>query len=325
MKSEILRLLKEDGGYLSGQELSERFHVSRTAIWKIIKQLEEDGYQIEAVRNKGYHLQESGDLLNKAEIESSILTNFGKPVEYHETIDSTNLRARKMAEEGAPHGSLVVADCQNAGRGRRGRTWESPTGTGVFMSLILRPDMLPASASAITLVAALAVHDGIKEATGLDTLIKWPNDLVAGSKKICGILTEMSAELEGIHYIVVGMGINVNMNSFPKEVSETATSIRLETGIEVSRSRLIASVMKAFEEYYNIFISAGDLTPLISVYNKHMVNLNREVKVLAGADSYTGIARGIDRTGELLVEISEGKVKQVVSGEVSVRGIYGYV
>ena len=200
VKTEILKAIKEEAGFVSGQELCDRFGVSRTAVWKAIGQLKEEGFQIEAVRNKGYRLLSSDDVITEAELMSSMEGGFIKKIVYYEETDSTNIRARKLAEEGAPDGTLVVTDFQNAGRGRRGRMWVSPSGTGIFMSLILRPDILPSSASMLTLVAALAVYDGIKETTGLETVIKWPNDIVAEGKKLCGILTEMSAELEGIHY-----------------------------------------------------------------------------------------------------------------------------
>lgn len=325
LKSEILKLLRESGSYLSGQELCQRFGVSRTAIWKVIRQLEEEGYEIEAVRNKGYLLIDSCDIMTKTEIESCVKGTFGREVEYHATIDSTNIRAKRLAEEGAVSGTLVVADRQDAGRGRRGRAWVSPSGKNVFMSLILRPDILPVSASMLTLVAALAVYDGIKKEAGLSTSIKWPNDIAVHGKKLCGILTEMSAELEGIHYVVVGIGINVNMEAFPEEIRQTATSLFLETGGKVRRSRLIAAIMEAFERYYEEFISQGDLSGLISVYNKHMANAGKEVRVLDPAGEYTGKALGINKKGELLVEIQSGEVKHVISGEVSVRGLYGYV
>lgn len=325
MKAEILKQLRQEDGYISGQELCGRFGVSRTAVWKAIQQLEEEGYKIEAVRNKGYHLIDSCDIMTKTELESRLEGTFGREVEYHETIDSTNVRAKRLAEEGAAAGTLVVSDCQEAGRGRRGRTWVSPSGENVFMSLILRPEILPSSASMVTLVAALAVRDGIEKATGLSSFIKWPNDIVSNGKKLCGILTEMSAELEGIHYVVVGIGINANMEEFPEDVKKTATSLFLETGEKVRRSRLIAAVMEAFEEYYEEFISQGDLSGLIGVYNKHMVNEGGEVRILDPAGEYTGRALGINEKGELLVEMESGEVKHVISGEVSVRGIYGYV
>lgn len=326
MKAEILKLLKEYDGYISGQELCEHFQVSRTAVWKVIRQLQEEGYGIEAVRNRGYHLVETADVCTEAELKSCMDTTWaGENLEYHDTIDSTNTRCKQLAEEDAPHGTLVVADRQSAGKGRRGRTWVSPTGTGIWMSLLLRPEFAPSSASMLTLVAALAVQKGIAEVTGVETGIKWPNDLVANGKKICGILTEMSAEMDAIHYVVVGIGINVNTAEFPEDISATATSLAIETGKSVHRSQLIAACMKAWETYYDQFIHTADLSGLKAEYDSRLVNKNKQVQVLAPKNSYTGTALGITDTGELLVETPDGEIREVMSGEVSVRGVYGYV
>ena len=325
LKKEVLKLLKESNTYLSGQDLCERFGVSRTAVWKVIRQLEEEGYQIEAVRNKGYHFIDSCDIMTKTEIESCIRGSFGKRIEFYPSIDSTNITAKHLAEDGAEAGTLVISDCQNAGRGRRGRNWISPPDKNIFMSLILRPDIPPVNASMLTLVAALAVHDGIEMETGLPCMIKWPNDLVSGGKKVCGILTEMSTELMAIHYVVVGIGINVNQEEFPKELEKNAVSLFLETGKPVRRSHLVAAIMESFEHYYLEFISQGNLSGLISLYNKHMVNLGNEVLVLDPTGEYKGTSLGINEKGELLVELSDGEIKKVNSGEVSIRGIYGYV
>ncbi|WP_243109980.1 biotin--[acetyl-CoA-carboxylase] ligase [Clostridium sp. E02] len=325
LKKEVLKLLKESNTYLSGQDICERFGVSRTAVWKVIRQLEEEGYQIEAVRNKGYHFIDSCDIMTKTEIESCIRGNFGKRIEFYTSIDSTNIAAKHLAEDGAEDGTLVISDGQNAGRGRRGRNWISPAGKNIFMSLILRPDLPPAKAAMLTLVAALAVQDGIEKETGLSCMIKWPNDLVSGGKKVCGILTEMSTELMAIHYVVVGIGINANQEEFPEVLEKTAASLFMEKGKPVRRSHLVASIMESFEQYYLEFISQGDLSGLISVYNEHMVNLGNEVLILDPSGEYKGTALGINEKGELLVELLDGEVRQVNSGEVSVRGIYGYV
>ncbi|MEG2733004.1 MAG: biotin--[acetyl-CoA-carboxylase] ligase [Clostridium sp.] len=326
MKSDILRMLREADGYISGQELCEHFHVSRTAVWKVIKQLEAEGYCIEAVRNKGYHLQTSADILSKAELESSINSSWaGKQIQYFDEINSTNTEAKKAAEEGALHGTLVVADCQNQGKGRRGKEWSSPPGTGIWMSLILRPALSPMSASMLTLVAALAVADGIEKTVNIKTGIKWPNDIVCDGKKICGILTEMSTELEWINYVVTGIGINVNTKSFPEEIRDVASSLYLMTGEPISRSRLIGAIMEAYERYYDIFITTCDMSKLIEEYNSRLVNLDNPVKVLQPGHEYTGHSLGINKEGELLVKTDDGEIHQVISGEVSVRGIYGYV
>lgn len=326
MKTKILKLLKECDGYISGQELCDSLQVSRTAVWKVIKQLQAEGYQIEAVRNRGYHLSAVADVMTEAELKSRMEGAFcGGFLEYREEVDSTNNLARRLAEEGAADGTLVVAESQTAGKGRRGRGWISAKGTGIWMSLLLRPDISPASASMITLVTALAVADGIEAVTGLNPKIKWPNDIVIGGKKVCGILTEMSAELERIHYVVIGIGINVNMEEFPQEIQETATSLFQQTGEKVNRSQVVAAVMKAMETYYEEFLKSGDLSLLLQKYQEKLANKDKEVTVLAPTGHYQGICLGIDEIGELLVRRNDGTVNHVVSGEVSVRGIYGYV
>lgn len=326
MKAEIIRLLKECDGYLSGQELCDRLHVSRTAVWKVIKQLQEEGYQIEAVRNKGYHLVESADVLTEAELRSCMEGyRMGGCVRFHEKTDSTNIQAKHLAEAGAGEGTLVVAECQMAGKGRRGRSWVSPPGSGIWMSFILRPDLEPSCASMITLVAAMAVSGGIEEACGLKSQIKWPNDVIIDGKKICGILTEMSTELEMIQYVVVGIGINVNTAQFPEEISKTATSLYIESGKSWKRSNIIACIMKRMEEYYDKFLQTSDLSALKKEYESKLANLGREVTVLDPKGEYRGLCKGIDQNGELLVEREDGTVSQVISGEVSVRGVYGYV
>lgn len=326
MKSEILRLLKGAGGYVSGQELCERFGVSRTAVWKVIKQLEAEGYEIEAVRNKGYRLNDSGDILTKAELESSIDTVWaGRNLLFFEETESTNTEAKRAAEAGAPEGTLAAADCQLSGKGRRGRVWSSPHGVGIWMSLVMRPKLHPGSASMLTLVAAMAVSEGIEKAAGLKTFIKWPNDIVAEGRKVCGILTEMSTEIDDINYVVTGIGINANTLDFPDELKDIATSIRRETGSKVRRSLVVGAVLKAFERYYEIFMRTCDMSGLIEEYNARLINKDNAVKVLAPQGEYTGLSLGINREGELLVKTEDGRTHRVISGEVSVRGIYGYV
>lgn len=326
MKSEILQMLRSTGDYLSGQQLCGMLGVSRTAVWKAVGELKEEGYVIEAVRNRGYRLIEEADVITQAELKSMLGTRWiGARLEYFDITDSTNIRARKLAEEGAPHGTLVVADSQTAGRGRRGRSWVSPRGDGIWMSMVLRPLMTPASASMLTLVAGLAVVKGVKDSAGLTAMIKWPNDAVLGGKKICGILTEMSTESEYIRYVIPGIGINVNVDDFPEELKATATSLKLETGKSIRRSPVIAAVAESFEHYYDIFMETCDMSGLKDEYNRSLVNMGREVMVLDPRGQYRGTALGIDREGSLLVRREDGGVTAVISGEVSVRGIYGYV
>lgn len=326
MKEEILRLLRSADGYISGQELCNRFGVSRTAVWKAINQLKEAGYEIEAQQNKGYRLMAAPDLMTEAEIKSLMHTDWvAKEVLYFDTIDSTNTKAQELAEKGYPSGTLVVADKQESGKGRRGRSWVSPSGTGIFMTLMIKPDINPNNASMLTLVAALAVAKAITSVTGEEALIKWPNDIVINGKKVCGILTEMNAQFDYINHIVVGIGINVHNESFPEEISQMASSLMIEAGGKrFHRAQIIAETMSYLEQYYDTFLKTQDLSALVREYDKLLVNRNKSVRVLDPKEPFDGKAMGITPKGELIVDTWESR-KLVSSGEVSVRGIYGYV
>ncbi|MCI9076959.1 MAG: biotin--[acetyl-CoA-carboxylase] ligase [Dorea sp.] len=326
MKTEILSMLRETDGYISGQQICEQFQVSRTAVWKVMEQLKAEGYQIEAVRNRGYHLEKSPDVLGEAEIKSLLNTSWaGCDVLYFPETDSTNTRAKRLGDEGAVHGTLVAADRQTGGKGRRGRRWESPAGSSIYMSILLRPDIPPDQAPMLTLVMAQSTAEAIRIRTGEEALIKWPNDIVINGKKVCGILTEMSTEIQWINHVVIGVGINVNTEYFPEELTETATSIYLESGGKQQRSGLIAEVLKQFERYYAMFLETGNLSAMQEEYNRLLVNRDREVKVLEPGNEYNGYAIGINETGELLIRTEDGQIREVYAGEVSVRGIYGYV
>lgn len=326
MKEEILRLLRSADGYISGQELCNRFGVSRTAVWKAINQLKEAGYEIEAQQNKGYRLMAAPDLMTEAEIKSLMHTEWvAKEVLYFDTIDSTNTKAQELAEKGYQSGTLVVADKQESGKGRRGRSWVSPSGTGIFMTLMIKPDINPNNASMLTLVAALAVAKAITSVTGEEALIKWPNDIVINGKKVCGILTEMNAQFDYINHIVVGIGINVHNESFPEEISQMASSLMIEAGGKrFHRAQIIAETMSYFEQYYDTFLKTQDLSALVREYDELLVNRNKSVRVLDPKEPFDGKAMGITPKGELIVDTWESR-KLVSSGEVSVRGIYGYV
>lgn len=325
-KQDILAALRSGEEYVSGQQLCEKFQVSRTAVWKRIKQLQEEGYEIEAVSNRGYRIISSPDILSAAEIESALATRWiGKKVLAFPTIDSTNTLCKKKGEEGEAEGLLVVADEQTGGKGRRGRSWNTPPGSAIAMSLLLRPQVRPERIAMVTLVAGMALAKVCRELYHLDAEIKWPNDVVIGGKKLSGTLTEMSAQMSMVNYIVVGTGINVNMDSFPEELSRTATSLYLETGKKQSRAQLLAALLHAFEEYYERFLQTEDLSLLREEYNDMLVSTGKTVRVLDPAGEYEGRARGINELGELLVEMKDGTIKNVYAGEVSVRGVYGYV
>lgn len=326
MRAKILTLLRERGDYVSGQELCDRFGVSRTAVWKAIGQLKKEGYGIDAVRNKGYCLVWEGEIYGQHELDSRMNTKWaGHPVYFYDELPSTNLQAKLDAEKGAAQGTLLVADMQTAGRGRRGRAWSSPGGTNIYFTLIIKPDFQVEQVSMMTLVMGLAVAEGILKTCGVEACIKWPNDIVINGKKVCGILAEMSVEREYIHYVVIGVGINVGLQEFPPEIVGMATSLQAECGHAVSRAELIVNVMKEFETFYEIFRKDGNLKGLVERYNHLLVNRGREVRVLSPGDEFVGISRGISEIGELLVEKDDGTVTKVYAGEVSVRGIYGYV
>lgn len=324
-KTEVLTLLRESTDYLSGQELCGRLGVSRTAVWKIINQLKEEGYEIEAVQNRGYRLIASPDLLGESEIKSRLHTRWaGKELIFRPVTGSTNIDAKAAAEEGAPEGTLVVTEQQEAGRGRRGRGWFSPEGCNLYFTLLLRPECAPDQACMLTLVMALAVAGAVRQ-LGLDAGIKWPNDVVIAGKKVCGILTEMSAEPDFIHYVVIGTGVNVNQETFPEEIAGTATSLRIEKGERIKRAELLAAVMEHFERAYETFRTSWDLSGLAAEYESLLLNKDRPVRVLDPKGAFEGTARGINEKGELLVERQDGSVERVYAGEVSVRGVYGYV
>ena len=326
MKSKLLAALRAADGYVSGQELCEQLKVSRTAVWKNMKQLQEEGYRIEAVKNRGYRITGCPDTIAAEEIESRLNTaRMGRPVFCFDEITSTNQYIKKIAEEGAPEGTLVIADEQTKGKGRSGRVWKTPKGTAVAMSLLLRPHMPPSKISMVTLVMGLSVTRACTDLYDLQAGIKWPNDVVVDGKKLCGILTELSMELMTVNYVVIGTGINVNVREFPEELSSTATSLLLQLGHETGRAELIACCMKYFEQYYECFEQTVDLSLLMDEYNSLLLNRNRIVRVLDPAGEYQGLALGINREGELLVRREDGSVTKVYAGEVSVRGVYGYV
>ena len=359
-KQQILRKLKESQEYLSGQQLSEALGVSRTAVWKIIGKLKQEGYPIEAVTNKGYRLLsvEDRDIFNKEEVENRLRTRWaGHPLLYSEETGSTNNDIFALSDQGFPHGTLALTGTQTAGKGRRGRLWISPPDVNIYMSILLRPDLRPESAPMLTLVMALAVYEACEElyASGkeYDTReteqeadraqetgdgspslkfgIKWPNDIVVSAdggpyKKICGILTEMRMEEKEIRDIVIGTGINANQTEFPEEIRETAGSLALALGHAVNRAKLTAETWRFFEADFEAFCETQSLEPLRDKYEAALVNRGRKVRVLDPQEPYEGTAMGITAGGELIVRPQDGSAdREVSSGEVSVRGVMGYV
>lgn len=325
MKEKVLSMLKESGGYVSGQELCERLGVSRTAVWKAVNALKESGYEIKSVRNRGYKLNESPDVLLAEELHSLLKTEwFGRDILYFDTIDSTNNEIKRQAEQGGREGLLAIAESQSAGRGRHGRMWQSPAGSGIWMSFLLRPDITPEQAAGITLVAAMGVAASVREELGLPAQIKWPNDIVVNGRKLTGILVELSTDMECINYVAVGIGINVNNDSFPEDIRDKATSLSAECGHKVRRSRIVAAFGKHFERCYKIFTEDKDMRRLREEYEAALVNKNAEVTIIDANGEKRRRALGINASGELVVEDSDGNTENIRAGEVSVRGVYGY-
>ena len=319
-------MLRQSDGYLSGQQLCDHFQVSRTAVWKAINQLKEEGYEIEAVRNKGYRIVDIPDRITADAIKAVWRQNGWRKIW---SIMTRSIRLitglKHLARPEVQMELFLLRETQTAGKGRRGRCWQSPAGSSISMSILLRPVMNPSDAPMLTLVMAYAATKALREKTELDIGIKWPNDLVVSGKKISGILTEMSAEIDYINHVVIGIGINVNMESFPEDIAKTATSLRIEAGKEFRRFELITAIMEHFEKAYEAVCEAGSLEPIMEDYNRLLVNCGRQVRVLEPEHEYDALALGIDKTGELQVECEDGSRKSVFAGEVSVRGIYGYV
>lgn len=264
-------------------------------------------------------------MYDKNTISKALHTKWaGKTVHFVKETDSTNNWAKDLSRQGAPHGTLAAAEFQSAGKGRLGRIWKAPEGSSVMMSLLLRPSFEPQYASMLTLVMGLSVAQAVED-TGIDVSIKWPNDVVVSRKKICGILTEMGIENGKIREVIIGVGINVNTESFPEELADKATSLWLETGKKYDRNHLIGLVLEKFENNYEKFVRTCDLSLMLEDYNKLLANRGQQVRILDKKQPFEGTALGINEEGELIVRTETGQVCAVRAGEVSVRGLYSYV
>ena len=326
MKEKILQILSEEEGYVSGQEICGRLGVSRTAVWKWLNKLREEGYEIESQTRRGYRLLDRPDILSAEEIRHFLPEGIlpGR-LEVLPVTDSTNEEAKRAYAAGFPDRSLFVADQQTAGKGRRGRSWSSPRGKDVFFSFLLKPDIPPECASMLTLIAAIAGVEALSRQAEADYRIKWPNDIVLGGRKISGILTEMGADMDQIHYVVPGIGFNLNRTEFAEEIRSFAGSVFLETGRKICRSRLVADYADEFMRRYEIFLKDPDLSSFMEEYNARLINAGQEVCLIRRGEKIRRTALGINERGELLVRDPEGRIETVFSGEVSVRGLYGYV
>ena len=309
------------GETVSGQAISAELGVTRAAVWKQIEQLRALGFVIESQGKQGYRLLSCPDSLMAPVIARGLQTRWaGRQIVYLPSVDSTNRRARQLAAEGAPHGTLVIADEQTAGRGRRGRGWISPAGEGVFMSLILRPQSHPSEVARLSMQTALAVALSIAQTTGLDARIKWPNDIVCGGRKVCGMLLEMNADEQTVHDVVAGVGINVHQTQFAPEIAQSASSLDLLLGEKVNRAALVRTFLEAFEAADALAAQGG----LMDAYRARSATLGQRVQVIAPAGSFTGVALAVTDSGSLIVEDEEGQRREVLAADVSVRGLMGY-
>jgi BirA family biotin operon repressor/biotin-[acetyl-CoA-carboxylase] ligase len=303
--------------FLSGEALSAKLGLSRTAVWKHVQSLREKGYRIDAVPARGYRLVDVPDRLSPLELAPLLSTHdLGQSIHFHDSLPSTNEAAFRLAADGAEHGEVVITEQQTAGKGRRGRTWVSPHGLNLYFSAILRPELPPQRAPELTLVAAVALAEALREADA-DALIKWPNDVQIGGRKVAGILTELSAEPERVHFVVLGVGVNLNAGpeDFPPEVASTATSLSQALGRRVNRALFTASLWGRLEEWLDLHHEVG-FDPVRERWKELSATLRQEVLVRTGGSELRGVAEDIDTSGALLVRTAGGSLERVLAGDV---------
>ncbi len=323
MTEKILDILKNSNDFISGEVIAKELKVSRVSISKNIKKLKDMGYDIKSVTNKGYILIKDNKLFNKFEIEKQINTKvLGNKVYFFDEISSTNEYAKSLANSNEEEGAIVIADCQTNGKGRLDKKWESNKGEGLFMSILLRPNVHINNIVQITLLSGICICNGIKKATGLDASIKWPNDIVVNGKKVCGILTELSAQIENVSYVILGIGINVNNKNFNDELKDKATSIFLETNKEIERAKLLSYILNELEEKYLKFKEIKDFTLFLPQYKALCVNLNKEVKAIYKNEEIIGTVVDISPLGEIILKTDKGMLN-ISSGFVSLRNVDG--
>jgi BirA family biotin operon repressor/biotin-[acetyl-CoA-carboxylase] ligase len=313
--------LLRGGTCQSGEALAAQLGVTRAAVWKAIRQLGDKGYRIESCAAKGYRLVATPDLDPDALRQGIIGTGskIGHDIRFLESVASTNIVAADLAAQGAGDGATIIADAQTAGKGRLGRSWVSPTGRNIYMSIILRPNLMPRDAPILTLMTAVAFASAIRLATSVPCAIKWPNDLMVGSRKLGGILTELTADMDHIAYAVVGIGINVNLarEDLPDEIQTLATSLMIETGGSVqSRTELIRCMLVEMDRWYRLVQERGKM-PVLDAWRELSCTLGQSVKVSMGAETFTGSAEDIDEEGLLVVRLDSGLIRKVSAGDVT--------
>lgn len=318
-REELLKLLRRQGSdYLSGEAISRALAVSRSAVWKQIRQLREQGYVIEAIPSRGYRLAQTPDCLLPAEIQAELGTDIiGREVLFLEQTDSTNSRAHELGEAGGADGMVVIADRQSAGKGRLGRSWESPGGVNLYLSVLLRPALPPRCAPQLTFVSAVAVAQAIEEVGGLRAVVKWPNDILLGGCKVAGLLNEMNAETDRIHYVILGIGVNLNMTreQFPRELRYPATSVALETGRAVSRLTFTRCLLRRLDHLYRLYLGQG-IGPILQLWQARFPLQGGRAAVDLQGELLIGRVEGLDGDGALLLRLDNGRLERILAGDV---------
>lgn len=326
-KDIILKMLADrKGKFISGEQISEELGISRTAVWKHILKLREEGHKIQSVNRLGYQLVDSGDVYDRGSILSMLNTKIlGRNLYFYDTIDSTNNELKRMAADGACEGTVVVALCQTEGRGRRGRQWQSDAGLGIYMSVLLRPELSPAAVQSVTLLASSAVCKALAKYVPDGLGIKWPNDVLINNRKVCGILTEMTSEPDKVQAIILGIGLNVwnRKEDFRGDLAETATSLFLNSGEGLSRSLLVAEILHELEDLYLNFIEKGNTAKFMDIWRYFSVTIGRDIIVFQGDKKWQAKALDVLDDGRLLVETPDGKRQTILSGEISIRDLNG--
>jgi BirA family transcriptional regulator, biotin operon repressor / biotin---[acetyl-CoA-carboxylase] ligase len=321
IRKELLDAFTNAGeAFLSGQHLAELIGCSRTAVWKHIEELRKDGFELEAVRNKGYRILKTPEKITADEIRLGLTTLFmGRNIHYEDTVESTQRIAHRLASEDVPEGTVIVAEEQLSGRGRMDRKWHSPKYTGIWMSLIIRPNILLNNAPQLTLLTAVAIVQAIEETVDVLPEIKWPNDILINGKKVTGILTELQAEADRIHSIIIGIGLNVNQakEDFPSDLRETASSLFIESGKKVSRAELIRSIFKNFEKLYTLYLDQGFL-PIKLLWEGYAGSIGKSIKARTLKETIEGKALGITEDGVLMVEDQTGAIHHIYSADIEI-------
>lgn len=318
-REKILALFKQtDDGFVSGERVSEELGISRSAVWKHIRSLRQAGYEIKAVPSRGYQLLKAPDALVPEAIQSELGCRVvGASIRCFDETDSTNVQAARLGDDGGEDGLVVIADRQSAGKGRMGRQWESPSGVNLYASILLRPSILPFEAPKLTFLSAVAVCQAIRDLTGLPASVKWPNDVLVDGAKVAGLLNEMSSETDQVNYVVLGIGVNLNMQAeqFPKDLRYPATSLAIACGAPVSRLDFTRALLQEVDRLYTLYLTVGS-EPILSAWTELCEMTGSKVQVDCNDVRIEGVMTGLGEDGALLVRTAAGKIEHIYAGDV---------